>query len=416
MTPLENPALDAAPTFLVAPDGIVTLSTDLDLAPRDEQRSARGAPGTKRRSALPLIDGGTSSVEATFDPFGEVERATNAKDVAALVGVARRLVAAAFLSQASGGRAWCKAVIAPEPAGSAIPGGMAANDAFSRVSRACVDQVVASAALLCRSGGAEALHQCRVGLRRLRAALTAFRQILPREDLDRWKAETKWLAGELDAARELDAFIEHVACSTNGPIHAGPLLAAFGERLVLARAISYEAAVAAVQSQRFATLVMDFTEWVEAAPRPRDDDSKAARRSTGDASVLAVQALERLNRRLRKAGKHLEKLDSAGRHELRIKAKKLRYAADFFSETFGKSARKRHGKFVTSLKRLVDALGELNDMATAGPCARAVVGRSPELAFCAGEIVGRRNSDEPRLIARAVRAYRQWSSVGPFWA
>ena len=427
MTPHENFALEAALTFLVSQDGIVTLSAGLDLAPLEEQRSARGGLGTKRQSVPPLVDRETGSVEATFDPgapfigsFGdlivEVEMAANAKDVAALVSVARRLAAAAFLRQASGGKAGRKAAIAPKAGDSAIPGDTGAIDAFSRVSRACLDQVSANALLLRRSGDAEALHQCRVGLRRLRAALTTFRQILPRKDLDRWKAEAKWLAGELDAARELDAFIDHVACPTSGPILADPQLTAFGERLVLARAISYEAAVTAVRSPRFAALVMDFTEWVEAAPWPREDDPKAARRGKGDASVLAAQALERLHGRLRKAGQHLEKLDPAGRHEVRIKAKTLHYAAEFFSETFGKSSRKRHEKFITSLKGLLSALGELNDMATAGPCARAVVGRSAELAFCAGEIVGRRNSYEPRLLAGAVRAYRQWSRVGPFWA
>lgn len=416
MTLHEESAHDIALTFLVSPDGTVTLSADLDLAPLDGQSSTRLTRGPKPDDALRLVDHGMGPLEATLDPIDDVERVANAKDVAALVGIARRLAAAAFLTQASGGKAGRKAAIIPKPAGSAIPGDMAAIDAFARVSRGCLDQVSANAQLLHRGGNAEALHQCRVGLRRLRAALTAFRQVLPREDLDRWTAEAKWLAGELDTARELDAFIGHVTCSTNGPIQGDPLLAAFGERLVLAQAMAYDAAVTAVQSQRFSDFMMDFIEWIEAAPWPGDDDPKAVRRSKGDASVLAAQALERLQHRLRKAGKHLKELDSAGRHEVRIKAKELRYAAEFFSETFGKSARKRHEKFIASLKALLGALGALNDIATAGPCARAVVGRSAELAFCAGEIVGRRNSHEPQLLAGAVRAYRQWSSAGPFWA
>jgi triphosphatase len=136
----------------------------------------------------------------------------------------------------------------------------------------------------------------------------------------------------------------------------------------------------------------------------------------GDASVLAAQALRRLRRQLRKTGKHLAKLDPAGRHQVRIKAKKLRYATEFFSKTFGKNAQKRHSKFVSSLTKLQNALGELNDMSTARQCALAVAGRNAELAFRAGQIVGARNSDEPRLLAEAVRAFGQWSDAKRFWA
>ena len=402
-------------TFLVSREGIVTLSADLGLAPMDRLRAPDPAPGGKFRRTMRPADHGPGLMD-TMSDWAEVEMAAKAKDAVALLGIARRLAADAFLRQAADASAGCKAVIASETEVPAIPGGMAAIDAFTRVSRGCLDQVSANAQLLRRSGNAEALHQCRVGLRRLRAALTAFRQILPREDLERWKSETKWLAGELDAARELDAFIEYVSGSTNAPIQGDPVLAAFGARLILAKAMAYDAAVAAVDSPRFAALVLDFTKWVEAAPWPRDDDPKAARRAKGDASVLAARALKRLDGRLRKAGKHLGKLDSAGRHEVRIKAKKLRYAAEFFSETFGKSARKRHKKFIAPLTGLLNILGELNDMATTGPCARAVVGRSADLAFRAGEIVGRRKGDEPRLLARAVRAYEQCSDAKRFWA
>lgn len=81
---------------------------------------------------------------------------------------------------------------------------------------------------------------------------------------------------------------------------------------------------------------------------------------------------------------------SCGRHEVRIKTKKLRYTTELFSKTFGKNAEKRHSKFTSSLTRLQNVLGELNDMATARQCALAVAGRNAELAFRAGQVVGAR--------------------------
>ena len=111
----------------------------------------------------------------------------------------------------------------------------------------------------------------------------------------------------------------------------------------------------------------------------------------------------------------LDTLDRVGRHEVRIKAKKLRYAGEFFSKSFGKGARNQRLKFIASLAALQDALGDLNDMATARRSALAVAGRSPELCFRAGLVIGGRDRDEPRLLAKAVQAYRRWTEAKPFW-
>ncbi|WP_439614009.1 CHAD domain-containing protein [Reyranella sp.] len=325
MTPHDIPAPAVVPPFLVSSDGIVTLSGDLALAPPEEQ-----------------------VIISFLAPVGEIERTPNAADVAALVGIARRLAADGFLRQMADRKFGLAGAIAARSAAASVPGKMSALDAFASLSRGCLDQVATNARLLQLSGDAEALHQCRVGLRRLRATLTAFRRILPRDDLDRWKTEAGWLAGELAAARELDALIAHVADSASGPIRGNRSLALFGEKLVLARALACDAAVEAIRAPRFTALLLDFSEWLDEAPWPHKGDAKVARRARGHASAVASEALDRLHGRLRKAGKHLGRPDPAGRHKVRIKAKKLRYAAEFFSETFGKRARKRKG---SSLQR-----------------------------------------------------------------
>jgi CHAD domain-containing protein len=49
---------------------------------------------------------------------------------------------------------------------------------------------------------------------------------------------------------------------------------------------------------------------------------------------------------------------------LRIQVKKMRYAAEFFSELFqNKKAMRRQKKFMPALERLQDGLGDLNDIA-----------------------------------------------------
>ncbi len=97
-------------------------------------------------------------------------------------------------------------------------------------------------------------------------------------------------------------------------------------------------------------------------------------------------------------GKHLEELDPPRRHRLRIQAKKLRYAAEFFAGAFsGKKASRRREDFVTA-RQLQDALGDLNDIAVHEQLSRRLVaGRLPTAsgggrarkAFAAGRLSGR---------------------------
>jgi triphosphatase len=427
MTLPESCPFEGETTFVVSREGVATVSVDPFAARTMGMHRLGPVFGAGIGRAMRRFDKGAGPVEITFDrgewaigdlgkTIEEVEVESKAVDVAALFGVVRRLTADAFLRQTVDGKSEHDGSIAHEAQVAEIPGDLAAGEGFARVARSCLIQVSTNAQLLRWGSNREALHQLRVGVRRLRAAFATFEAILPCESLERWKIETKWLAGELDTARNLDVFIEYVSRSTKSDAHGDPMLAAFGERLILAQAMAYDLALAAVDSKRFAILLLEFTEWVEVAPWRSDDDVVVAILRDGHASLLAAQALKRLHRQLRKTGKHLAALDPAGRHEVRIKAKKLRYATEFFSKTFGKNAEKRHSKFASSLTRLQNVLGELNDIATARQCALAVAGRNAELAFRAGQVVGARNRDEPRLLAKAVRAYEQWSGAKRFWA
>ena len=59
-----------------------------------------------------------------------------------------------------------------------------------------------------RAGEVEAVHDMRVGIRRLRVALSNFRVCLSREDRQRLKARLEHLANALGGVRDLDVMIE----------------------------------------------------------------------------------------------------------------------------------------------------------------------------------------------------------------
>jgi hypothetical protein len=128
-------------------------------------------------------------------------------------------------------------------------------------------------------------------------------------------------------------------------------------------------------------LVLNCSEWVEIGSWRRSRDEKVAGLRDGAASALACAGLGRLSRKLRKAAKHMRALDPQARHRARIKAKKLRYAAEFFAETFGRHSKAHRSKFIASLAKLQDALGDLNDLTVAHQTLLEAAGENAALAF-----------------------------------
>jgi triphosphatase len=140
---------------------------------------------------------------------------------------------------------------------------------------------------------------------------------------------------------------------------------------------------------------------------------------------VAAEQLRRGCKKLLKGGKRLD-TDPRHRHKLRIQAKKLRYAAEFFAPAFpGKKSVLRRKDFLTSLQQLQDALGELNDIAVnekllkqlgdgehAG--AKRHGGRIRKAVV--GHLSGREEARIAPLLKQAERAYAAFAKVKPFWA
>lgn len=286
--------------------------------------------------------------------------------------------------------------------------------AFQRISRDALVQIAGNARLLQRAHNPDVLHQMRVGLRRFRAALSIFRGMLDAEGLNAARSETRWLAGELSEARDIDVFLQRAA--TPDEIEESPGRAAFFRALRIAQAEAYERALVAVRSNRFRTLLLTLGEWVEVGGWQRLANDRQRSLREGPAAALASPVMDRLDERLRRRSRKLREIDVEARHDLRKLAKKLRYAAAFFGEAFPKHP-KRRARFIAALRELQDRLGELNDMAVARSVAMRAVGRrSGELAFAAGLEVGRLTGDENVVLDAANDTFRAYRKVKPFWS
>jgi CHAD domain-containing protein len=130
----------------------------------------------------------------------------------------------------------------------------------------------------------------------------------------------------------------------------------------------------------------------------------------------AREALGRLRKTIRRRGRGgLDRLDPVSRHKLRIRAKRLRYAVEFFAPVFD-GPRGAKTAFLDALKKMQDQLGALNDIVVARqrilpalePC-------TPDIAFAAGRIVGRREAKEAKLLRAAARDFREFRDAEPFW-
>src|SRR5262245_701965 len=291
-----------------------------------------------------------------------------------------------------------------------IPLTLTAGQAFRAVAHNCLRQVLANAAAT-RAGRAESLHQMRIGLRRLRAALAIFAAAVSDEQMDLIKAELKWMTRELGPARDLDVFATNALTPLSATDPGDIDMAAAHRDFDAKREAAYARAAAALGSSRFRNAILDLAEWIETSSgNDQDEDRKASR--DGSVAEYAKKALTRLRKWIKRNGVDLRQLVVAQRHRLRIRAKRLRYGTEFFATTFpGKASAARRSKSLDALKDLQDALGSLNDIAAHGDLiasgGKQNVGTHGRLAT-SGETV-------ESLLHKSERAFARFAATKPFW-
>ena len=301
--------------------------------------------------------------------------------------------------------------LAPDDEGADVPVlALTAGGLFRQIARRCLSDIEAEAGRIGRFGDPEALHQTRVGLRRLRAAASAFKAMLADAESEAVRAGLKWLAGELDEARDLDVFIAKAFPPADDPTLAGGDMAAattsFHRMLLKARIKAYARVSDALDSPRFAELLADVAAWLGAGAWTIATGPEAAAVRDADAAAFGARALDRLYKKAAKAGKGLAHLDPDARHAFRIRVKKLRYGAEFFLPVAGRSGGGR--RFVKGLRALQEDLGGLNDIVVSRDLALHVVGgRSGEAAFVAGRMSAAREAEQPALLKDAARAFKR---------
>ncbi len=286
---------------------------------------------------------------------------------------------------------------------------MTSAQAFRVIAQNCLRQIIANEPAMC-AGNAEALHQMRIGLRRLRAAIGAFAQLAAGADQEKIKSELKWVTNALGPARDLDVFVADVLQPLGTGRGRVESLADTERAFMERRTKAYASAAGSVRSDRFRGLLLDVAEWIEVGPWRVDPELGSLRERP--VSEHAAHLLARLRKQIRKQDKPLKEMSPPQRHKLRIRAKALRYTIEFFAALFpGRQAKSRRQEALAALKALQDALGALNDLAAR----EALAADAHDLSDEAAQLLTSAHGKAAGLLKEAQAAHDRFALVKSFW-
>ncbi|GAA4399952.1 hypothetical protein GCM10023168_08090 [Fodinibacter luteus] len=275
-----------------------------------------------------------------------------------------------------------------------------ARHAFLVVAIECTEHWRTNQALLVHSRAMPHLHQTRVGIRRLRSAVSLFAPVLGRRSPVVDAAHRiRELALPFGPARDLDVIL------------AGDILEGRHEREVTglwtAREAAYDEVVHILRSKRWARTARGLDRSLVGLSGHLDGGPPVPE--------LAARALEKRWRRVAGVHDHIAAMTPAQRHRVRIEAKKFRYGCEFFASLYPAEAPgippvvTPSGEELTGplayawhVEEVQTALGAVNDHHTADSLLRTVGAAAPEV-------------DEAALVDAGIRACERLAAIEPFW-
>jgi CHAD domain-containing protein len=314
-----------APSQPAASHATSQTATTAELAPRLAVTEVRGYPGQARRASALLagVPGVAPASQGTF--------------IAALTALGR---------QSAGYSSGVAAQITAE---------MPAPVAVARLLLRLLDTGESNVDGVLRDIDTEFLHDLRVAVRRTRSAIKLLGAVLPAELAEHYQAEFKWLGDVTTPVRDLDVHLlgfDAMAAQVEAasPADLEPLRAFLARR----RAREVRRLAAALRGPRFRAIADD---WRKALLELRDSGS--ARRRRPAAVTLARSTTGRAFRRIAAQGGAITPASPPeSLHDLRKRAKELRYLLEFFAPLHDPVA---YRKVVGDLKQLQDCLGDFQD-------------------------------------------------------
>jgi len=236
-----------------------------------------------------------------------------------------------------------------------------AEEAFRATLLHCLRHVARNIPAVAEARLPEGVHQIRVGLRRLRAALSASGDEFRVRALETLRERASLLADIFGETRELDVFATELLAPVEEAAKK-PGLAPLRLIVEELRRESWDRTVALVRSDDFTGFLLDLAAAIETRVWRESATPEQLIAFLKPARDLAAETLDKRLKQACKRAKHLSSLNVQERHRLRLALKKLRYSAEFFAPIF---AAKPVSAFLERLSKLQDLFGTLNDAAMA---------------------------------------------------
>ena len=175
------------------------------------------------------------------------------------------------------------------------------------------------------------------------------------------KDDIRWINQATGPVRDWDVFIEGLEpMRARLPDHAG--LQAFLRQAQVIRERHDQTLRARLGSARYARFVLGLEGWLANRGWRALTAEEGLRALDTPVIQFAQRVLSKSHRRMRREGADFDHIEVEVKHNLRIRAKQLRYALQFFSSLYGKG---RCREMLKALGTLQDDLGLLNDIVVA---------------------------------------------------
>ena len=296
--------------------------------------------------------------------------------------------------------------------GPEVPPNATVGDAAALVIGHLTDVILAGVPAVTAGDMPEPVHAMRVALRRLRAALSVFRRAVDGPAVAAVKPRLSRLATALGRARDWDVFLlgtgQEVAAALDGDRRIETMLTAARRQ----REAAYAELRCLFASAEFRQLAVALVQLAALRPWELDADEERLDVLRGDAGCYAAALLAKRHEHMLAPGHDISGLPAEELHALRKQGKRLRYAAEFFAPLHGRRTTRR---FVRRVSDLQDALGHLNDTASAAGLMQSLRG-GPDRQFAAGAVQGFAAARSLEARSAIARSWSKFRRADPFWS
>jgi len=289
--------------------------------------------------------------------------------------------------------------------------------AFEKIVVGCMEQMHANEQSMLANGAVEAVHQFRVSLRRLRAIVGTYRELIDDNVHAMLSIDLRWAQRAFGPARDFDVYVSETLDSMLPHIPDDPAFQLYIDVANTARAKARREAMLALHNPRYSAMQLHIY---------RNLGSGAWRHQLATGYLdeptrrFAASQLKALYKRMCRLGDNWRELSHGDLHRLRILGKRLRYVALAFRSLF---KTKPANRFLDRIGAVQDCLGVLNDGIVGRRLTREVSGiaaadgsiQTEDLQRIQGMIEGWQAHAVHERLREFERVWNDFAAAKRFW-